>query len=66
MKQEELITSGPASRLLGVSQPTLAALVDRGELAAVLITRETSGKKQRVFRVGDVEALAKKRAGEKI
>lgn len=64
MNQDDLLTWQETMQLLGVSSPTLYAIVDdRKELAPAVDT--TLGKqRRRQFRRLDVEVLKRKRSGE--
>jgi len=57
---DDLIGTGQAARLLGISSERVRAIVREGGLAAVARTSVGS-----VYRRADVEALAEKRARER-
>ena len=57
LDEEELLTTGDAARLIGLSPESIRRLSNEGKLTAI---RTRTG--QRLFRKSDLEALVRKRA----
>jgi DNA-binding transcriptional MerR regulator len=56
MKRDQLLTTGPTARTLGITNQGVILLEKKGKLPAI---KTTSG--QRLFRLQDVEALRTQR-----
>ena len=66
MTSEDLLSWRETMQVLGVSSPTLYAIVDeRHELQPASI-QEIGKQKRRYFRQGDVKLLKRRREGEQV
>lgn len=66
LADEDLLSMQEAAQLLGVSMPTLYAIVDEREELQPAIVRYHGQQKRRYFRRSDVEELRQKRAGKTV
>lgn len=66
MTEEKLLTMQEAARLLGVSMPTIYAIVDTRKELAPVEERRIGKQRRRFFRRSDVERLKQERAGEDV
>lgn len=64
MNQDDLLTWQETMQLLGVSSPTLYAIVDDRKELAPAVDAALGKQRRRQFRRADVEALKRKRTGE--
>jgi predicted DNA-binding transcriptional regulator AlpA len=61
---EQLLSWKETMVALGVSSPTLYAIVDKRHELQPAATQELGGQRRRSFRAADVAALKRKREGE--